>query len=278
MAPGPGTFESGVSCGWVRELSAPGRSAAWGRLFLTDSPQSAACSRSTAAEVSTSGSRLSLCGAPGGWQVGVGSEACVSGLRGLDRVPAVCPRLRARAEDPGHPWVPVRPGLRASMVHGVHLWTHVPDHDGLADPPAAVPCAALPCPPALAPPGSVCPVPAHTFSLPLQCPRVTRSSSRPWKRPGSPRTTMWSSPSVPTVASTSRCSATHPRATAGASWWTLDAPSPARPPGKPPGGPRSRRRWKTPRGRPSHSCHPLGMWLPSPDLTRFSVKWGQKVN
>lgn len=128
------------------------------------------------------------------------------------------------------------------------------------------------------PPGSVCPVPAHTFSLPLQCPRVTRSSSRPWKRPGSPRTTMWSSPSVPTVASTSRCSATHPQATAGASWWTLDAPSPARPPGKPPGGPRSRRRWKTLSGRPSHSCHPLGMWLPSPDLTRFSVKWGQKVN
>ena len=66
----------------------------------------------------------------------------------------------------------------------------------------------------------------------LQCPPATRSSSRPWRRPGSPRMTMWSSPSVPTAASTSRCSATRPRATAGASWWTPAAPSPARPPGK----------------------------------------------
>lgn len=33
-------------------------------------------------------------------------------------------------------------------------------------------------------------------------------------------------------ASTNRCSATPPLATAGASWWTLDVPSLARPPGK----------------------------------------------
>ena len=74
--------------------------------------------------------------------------------------------------------------------------------------------------------------PLTPVSSSLQCPRATRSSSRPWRRPGSPRTTTWSSLSAPTAASTSRCSAIRPRATAGASWWTPAAPSPARPPGK----------------------------------------------
>lgn len=66
----------------------------------------------------------------------------------------------------------------------------------------------------------------------VQRPRVTRSSSQPWRRHGSPRMTTWWSPSARTAASTSPCSATRPRATAGACSWTPDAPSRARPPGK----------------------------------------------
>lgn len=118
-------------------------------------------------------------------------------------------------------------------------------------------------PPAPSPPPGACQGGPRRLLTPaspsLQRPRVMRSSSRRWRRPGSPRATTWWSPSAPTAASTSPCSATCPPATAGACWWTPAAPCPARPPGEAAAGggePRAHGS-TTPRPRPGLPCRAL---------------------
>lgn len=149
------------------------------------------------------------------------------------RVPDSGPQRSGRRPWQVVPPVPQGPAGPQSCVRCVHedhaLTTDRGAVLGAPDP------SRLPLPAPSPPPGACQGGPRRLLtpaSPSLQRPRVMRSSSRRWRRPGSPRATTWWSPSAPTAASTSPCSATCPPATAGACWWTPAAPCPARPPGE----------------------------------------------
>lgn len=93
--------------------------------------------------------------------------------------------------------------------------------------------------------------------------RVTRRGRVPWRRPGRTPGRALSSQSAPLGGSTSRCSATSPRATAGVCWWTRGARYLGPPHGK------------SPKPVLSPRVDPWGRPLAPPSFT--ALGWGIKA-